>query len=332
VSSRLRISALAVIALVALPVLSACSTSPGAAAVIGSQRITTGMLQSQVDESLAGGQVQKQQGFDRASFTRNLLGHMINVDLLNAAAAAHHVTVSNQDISAQLASFQQQAGGAAALQTQAANGGVTAKQLPAFVRFAALQQKLTEALIANLTATPAQLTAEYKKDIDQYDQLKVAQIAVKSKTLADQILTKVRNDPSLFASLAEKDSLDTTTKSKGGLVGYVGRTQVQSVLGGATAPVKPGTFEIAHSSGDYVVIHIIARHVEPQSAVTSQLKSSLFAAQGQTLLTKTISAEATKLGVHVSPRYGRWDSATSAVVAVKSPVSSPASTSPSSAG
>jgi hypothetical protein len=334
VSNPLRTFALVVVAVVVFPLVAACSskTSPGAAALVGSQRITTGQLQAQVNASLAGGQLQSQSGFNRTSFTQELLGHLINVDLVNAAAAAQHVTVTKQDITAQTDAFVQQAGSIAKLQQEAAAGGVTAAQLPGFIRFAALEQQLSNALVAKLVATPAQLAAEYQKDIDQYDQLQIAQIAVKSKSLATHILTKVRKNPSSFAALAEKDSLDTATKAKGGLVGFVGRTEVQKALGGATAPVKPGTFELAHSSGDYVVIHIISRKTTPLASVTAQLKTSLFSSQASALLQKAISAEATKLGVHVSPRYGRWDNTTNAVVAATNPLSSTATPSPSTTG
>jgi foldase protein PrsA len=317
------VSALAVLALVAIPVLSACGTSPGAAAVVGSDRITTGDLQAQVNESLAGGQVQKQQGYDQAAFTRDLLGHMIAVKLVNAAAADHNVTVTSQDISAQQAEFVQQAGSLSALQTQAASGGITAAQLPGFIRYAALQTKLSTALVAGLSATPAQLAAEYQKDIDQFDQLEIAQIEVKTKAEAQSILAKAKHDPSSFAALAAAHSLDATTKDKGGLVGYVGRTQVEKVLAGA--PATPGTFAIAHTTGDYAVVHVIKRRTKPLSAVTAQLKQSLFSSQEQALLEKALSAEATKLGVHVSPRYGRWDNTTDAVVAAPNPVSSSSS-------
>lgn len=323
-SRPLRAGSVATLALVALPVLGACSTSPGAAAVIGSTRITTGTLQSQVNLSLAGGKVSSQQGFNRASFTRQLLSHLISVDLVNAAAAAHHVTVTKQDIAAQTASFVQQAGSYSALQQQAAAGGVSASQLPGFIRFAAIEQKLGTALTSNLTATPAQLAAEYKKDIDQFDQLQIAQISVQTKALANQILKKSRKNPSSFSGLAKKYSQDTATKAKGGLVGFVGRSQVLTALGGASASVKPGTFAIAHTSsgGAYDVIHIISRRTQPISAVTAQLKTALFSGQASTLLQKAVAAEATKLGVHVSPRYGRWDNTTEAVVATTSPVSS----------
>jgi PPIC-type PPIASE domain/SurA N-terminal domain len=323
VSSRLRGSALAVLALAALPVLSACGTSPGAAAVVGSDRITTGDLQTQVKESLSNGELQKQQGFDQAAFTRELLGHLIAVKLVNAAAVDRNVTVTSQDVSAQQAEFVQQAGSLSALQTQAASSGITASQLPGFIRYAALQQKLSTALVNALSATPAQLAAEYQKDIDQFDQLEIAQIEVKTKAEAESILNQVKNDPSSFATLAAAHSLDATTKDKGGLVGYVGRSAVENALGGK--PANPGTFAIAHTTGNYTVVHIIKRRTKPESAVTAQLKASLFASQEQSLLEKAISAEATKLGVHVSPRYGRWDNTTDAVVAAPNPVSSSSS-------
>jgi hypothetical protein len=334
VPHRLRLSAFAVVALVALPVLSACgksnTTSPGAAALVGSQRITTGQLQAQVKESLASGAVQKTQGYDQNTFIRELLSHLVSVDLLNSVAADRHVTLTTQDISAQTAAFVQQAGSEAALETQAAQGGVTKGQLPGFIRYAALQQKIGDALIANLPATAAQLAGEYQKDIDQYDQLDIAQIAVAKKSLANQILAKVRANPASFAGLAAKDSLDTATKTKGGLVGFVGTSQVKKVLGKGVA-ATPGTFVLAHSSSQYVVLHIIKRQVKPISAVTAELHTALFASQAQTLLTKTLTAEATKLGVHISPRYGKWDNTTQAVVASNNPATASSSATPSTA-
>jgi PPIC-type PPIASE domain/SurA N-terminal domain len=328
VPNRLRLTSFAVLAFAVLPVLSACSSSPGSAAVVGSQRITTGQLQSQVNASLAGGQVQKQQGFDRTAFTRELLSHMISVQLINALATAHHVTVTPQDISAQTATFVQEAGGSlATLQQQAAQGGVTKAQLPGFIRYAALQQKIGTALTAGLKATPAQLAAQYKTDIDQYDQLDIAEIAVASKADANQILAKVRKNPGSFAALAKQKSLDTASASKGGEVGFVGRSQVEKVAPGD--PLKPGTFVVASANGQYVVLHIIKRRTKPLSDVTSEVQTAFLASEATGLVQKAAAAEATKLGVHVSPRYGHWDSASQSVVAASSPVSSSGSSTPS---
>ena len=317
----LRFASLALVGVLGVPVLSACSTSPGAAAVVGSQRITTGALQSQVTASLSGGKLAAQQGFNRATFTRQLLGHLINVDLLNAVAADRHLTVTKQDITSQTAAFVQQTGSYAALQQQAAAGGVSASQLPGFIRYAALEQKLSTAIIATLNATPAQLQAEYQKDIDQYDELDVAQIALTNKKLANQVLAKAQRAPASFAALAERYSQDTQTQANGGEVGLVGRSQVVSLLGSA-AKAKVGNVVMAHSSGEYVILHIISRHVVPISQVTAQLKSALFASQAAALLQTELTAEEKALGVHVSPRYGHWDLKTHTVVANKSATSS----------
>jgi PPIC-type PPIASE domain len=322
--SKSRFSLFAVVALVALPVLSACTTSPGAAAIIGTDRITTGELQAQVNEAVKVGNLSAVPGFNLADFNRELLTHIISVRLTDAVAKNHHVSVTPQEISAQTAGFVQQAGGSIeSLRKQAAQGGVSPRQLPAFIAYAALQSKLTSALIEAVPATPAELAAEYQKEKASFDQVQIAQIAVKTKAEAEHIRSQVEANPSSFASVAKAKSLDASTAAKGGQVGFVGRNELISVLGGADTAAKPGTFVIAHNGSTYSVVHIISRRVLPMTAVTAQLKQGLFASESATLLQKALQAEAIKLGVYASPRYGRWDNSKQQVVAVKSAVSSP---------
>jgi parvulin-like peptidyl-prolyl isomerase len=329
-SRSIRRALVGAVAMVAVPVLAGCDTSPGAAAIVGKSRISVSTLQHQVDAAFAdpqissalapGSQFAQALGGSRDGFVRMTLSRLISDRLISAVAAAHHVTVSSKQISDQVNQFVQQAGSLQALQQQAAESvGVTPSQLTGLIRLTVLQQELSNALIANLPASPAQLQAEYRKDIDQFDQLDVAQIAVPSKALAQQILAKARKNPSSFPALASKYSRDTQTASKGGEVGLVGRNQVVSLLG--TAKTKVGTVQLIQSQGEYVVLHIISRHVIPLSQATTQLKSALYAGQAATLLQKAITDEGHKLGVHVSPRYGRWDSKTQTVLAVKSAIS-----------
>jgi parvulin-like peptidyl-prolyl isomerase len=338
-SSPLRLSLLAVAAIAAVPALSACDTSPGAAAIVGSDQVSTAHLQSEVNTSLADPAVQsalanpqfsQALGVNRVGFTRQTLSRLIGEDVVSKVAAAHHVTVSPAEITAQTNDFIQQAGSLTALQESAAEQvGVGAKGLTSLIRFTVLQQKLGTALTATLPATQAQLETEYQKDIDQYDQLQIAQIAVQSKKLANRLLTQVRHDPSSFASLARANSLDSTSKASGGLVGFVPRSQVISLLGSA-AKAKVGSFVLAHppsssasqAPSQWIVLHIIKRQVTPLRDVVDQVKAALFAAQSNTLLATAITREATQLGVHINPRYGTWNNATQSVVATKSPISS----------
>jgi parvulin-like peptidyl-prolyl isomerase len=325
-------AAVAAVAAVAIPVLAGCDTSPGAAALVGSDRISVGTLQHEVDAALAdptiaaalqpGSQFAQSLGGSRAGFVRLTLSRLITDRLLAAVAAAHHVTVTSKDVSDQTQTFVQEAGSLAALRQEAAQSvGVTASQLPDLIRLTVLQQRLSAALVANLPATPAQLRAEYRKDIGQYDQLDVSQIAVSSKSLADRVLAAARRSPSSFPGLARRYSQDTTTQANGGHVGLVPRSQVVSLLGSA-AKAKPGSIALVHTSGQYDVVHVIARHVVPLAQAAPRLKEALFANQAANLLHAALLAESHTLGVRVSPRYGTWDATTASVVAAKSPVSS----------
>jgi parvulin-like peptidyl-prolyl isomerase len=323
--------AVAALATVAIPLLAGCDTSPDAAAVIGGSRISIAALQSQVDAALKDPQItaalSNQQfssglGGSQAGFVRLTLGRLISDKLIDEAAAAHHVTVTSKEISDQTAQFVQQAGSMSALEQQAAESvGVTPAQLPDLIRLTVLQQELSDALVAELPATPEQLSAEYQKDIDQFDTLDVSQIAVSKKALADQILAKVQQNPASFEALAAKYSLDTTTSANGGEVGQVGRKEIISLLGGV-AHARPGSVGIAHGNGVYSVVRVNSRNIVPLSQATLQLKETLYSAQATALLQKALTDEGDKLGVNVSPRYGKWDPTSQTVVARKSAISS----------
>jgi parvulin-like peptidyl-prolyl isomerase len=319
-------------AMAAIPMLAACNTSPGAAAVIGDERISVSTLQDQVQRALAypqisaalapGSQFSQALGGSRDGFVRMTLSRLISSRLVTAIAAERHVTVTAKQVSDKTDQFVQQAGGLTSLQQQAAESvGVPPDQLPQLIRLTVLQQALSDALIADLPASPKQLEAEYRRDIDQYDQLHLAQIAVSKKGLAEQILADVRKNPESFGDLARKYSDDTTTASSGGDIGLVGRSQVVTLLGAAKS--KVGTFQLLHTQGEYLVLHIISRRLVPLSEATKQLKAALYAGQANALLQKALNDEARRLGVHVSPRYGRWDPTTQSVLAVKSAVSLP---------
>lgn len=325
-SNRLRVSALAVAALAAVSLVSACSssTSPGAAALVGSTRISTGQLQSAVNAALANKQAASQIGSNRAAFTRELLAKMISDDVVRAAAAAHHVTLSSAEVASQTAEFVQQAGSMSALQTQAAQGGVPASQLPAYIRAYALEQKLEAALVDAVPVSQAQLQKAYDANKSSYEQVDSAHILVASKSLAEHLLAEVKAHPSRFAALAKQYSTDTGSKDNGGNLGFESRSSFVKAFGTAIFTHKPGSYVLAHSQYGYHVIHIIASRTESLAQVTPQLKQSLVGSQATTLLSKALVAESHTLGVHVSPRYGTWDAAKQTVDAPEDSVSSPA--------
>ncbi len=317
--------------LAAALVLSGCgnsTSSPGAAAIVGKHRISTDTLQSRVNEALKDPQAQSKLGANRAGFVRDELGQLINNDVIAAAAAAHGVTVSDSEIDNQISQFAQQAGGEAQLEQSASQNGVPKSALRTFIRFYVLQNKLADKLVADIPVTQDQLQAAYQQNIDQFDKVHAAHILVKDKKTADHILAQVKANPSSFASLAARYSLDTSNKNSGGDLGFAGHGQFVKEFSDAIFAAKPGSFIEVHSQFGWHVVHVIARRTVPLAQAETQLKDQILKTQRDALLKKALADEAKKLGVHVNPRYGRWDAANGQVVplAGKSDVSSPSPT------
>ena len=307
-------------------VLAGCNTSPGAAAVVGDDRISVTNLQQTVDRALKDPAAQQQLGQDRAGFVRNELSRLITNVVVARAAADEHVTVSNSDIDHELDTLAQQTGGRQQLVQAASASGVPQRDLRNFVRFFVMQQKLGDALAATLAVSDTDLQAAYQKDIDKYDQVDSAHILLKTKAEADKVLSQVRANPSSFAALAAKDSLDTGSKTNGGELGFQGHSQFVKPFADAIFAAKPGTFIEVQSQFGWHVVHVIAHKTTPLSDVAPALKAAILAPQRQALVQKELSAVARRMGVHVNPRYGRWDARAAKVVAPsdKGGLSSPA--------
>jgi parvulin-like peptidyl-prolyl isomerase len=301
-----RIGAAAAGAVVLVLSLGGCRTSPGAAALVGDDRISTGTLQHEVDRALSLPQVQPQLAADRAGFTRTELSRLVNNLIIQAAADEHGITASQSDVEQQLNEFAQQAGGEAQLYDQAQQSGIPKGDLREFTRFYVLQQKLADKLVAKVPVSEEQLKAAYQQNIDQYDQVHSAHILVKSKSLADSILAQVRQDPSAFARLAAKYSIDTSNKATGGDLGFAGHGQFVPEFSDAIFAAKPGSFIEVHSQFGWHVVHVIAHKHESLAQATPELKTSLLQDTRDKLLAKELADTAKKLGVHINPRYGSW--------------------------
>jgi len=326
-----RLAGVATGALVLVLGVSGCNTSPGAAALVGDDRISTSDLQDVVDRAMSLPDLDPQLSSDRAGFTRTELARLVTNFIVTAAAKEHHLTVSQSDIDQQINEFAQQAGGTAQLYQQAETSGIPRKELTSFTHYYVLQQKLADQLVASVPVSDAQLKAAYDKNIDQFDQVHSAHILVKTKALADQILAQVKQDPSQFAKLAAKYSTDTSNKDTGGDLGFAGRGQFVPSFSDAIFQAKVGSFVEVHSQFGWHVVHVIAHRTISLAKATPQLKASLLQNTRDKLLSEALAAEGKKLGVHINPRYGRWDNATQTVVGtpLKDQVSSP---SPSPAG
>ncbi|MEW1832155.1 SurA N-terminal domain-containing protein [Streptomyces sp. NPDC088196] len=160
---RRRRTALVLTAVIAAaaPALTACGNDahPGAAAVVGGQRITVAQLQSRVNEvrTAQRSSVQNQAQYERAvattgGLTRETLYGMVFDQVVHRAAQDAGVTVTRKDIQDMRAGLAQQAGGSKALEaTWLAQYGVPPQRLDENLRLQVEGRKLAAKLGTDTT-------------------------------------------------------------------------------------------------------------------------------------------------------------------------------------
>lgn len=140
----------------AAPLLTACGSDahPGAAAVVGGQKITVSQLESRVNEVRA---AQREAAGDQANYarvvsgtgtlTRQTLHSMVLDQVLQRAAQDEGVTVSRRDVQQLRANVEQQLGGARNLEaTWLREYGIPPQRVDDNLRLQAEAQKLASKL------------------------------------------------------------------------------------------------------------------------------------------------------------------------------------------
>ncbi|MFF7974140.1 SurA N-terminal domain-containing protein [Streptomyces sp. NPDC007905] len=140
----------------AAPLLTACGNEahPGAAAVVGGQRITVAQLERRVNEvreaqrAAVPDQTQYQQVLaSTGSLTRDTLHNMVLDQVLHRAAQDEGITVTRKEVLQMRTGLEQQAGGAKGLQTAwLQKYGIAPKRLDDNLRLQLEAQKLASKL------------------------------------------------------------------------------------------------------------------------------------------------------------------------------------------
>ncbi|MEV7860903.1 SurA N-terminal domain-containing protein [Streptomyces hirsutus] len=161
----------------AAPLLTACGNDarPGAAAVVGGQRITVSQLENRVNEIRAAQQdavpdeAQYEQAIARTgSLTRDTLHSMVLDRVLERAASDAGVTVTPKEIQGMRSGLEEQAGGAEALESAwLQQYGIPPERLDGNLRLQLQAQKLAQGLGTD-TSRPEfwQALSEASKKLD----------------------------------------------------------------------------------------------------------------------------------------------------------------------
>jgi parvulin-like peptidyl-prolyl isomerase len=307
---------LAAAGLVALLTTGCGTVRAGAAATVGDERITTTQLEQVVSRGLADPTARQNVGSDRPGFERSVLARLVQHLVLADAAKRAGVSIDGAAVDAAFDGFAAQLGGPAGLRAEAVKAGIAPQDLRGVIADSALRDALADKLTASIDVPVAVLHQAYDAGIAQFDQVHSAHILVSTQALAQQLLTKVQADPSQFAALAAQYSLDTSNKGQGGDLGFQGRGALQKPFEDAIFAAKPGTFVLAHTTFGFHVIHVIERRTTTFEQAVPQLRRTLLNQPRQEAIGTALHDAAVRLGVHVNPRFGRFDPNTADVVPV----------------
>ena len=320
-----RLSALgrpAVAAGLAVLLLSGCGSGqvrPGAAALVGDERITADALQSIVARGLSDPQAEQTLGQDRTAFQRQALARLINREVLQEAARREGVSVDDGDVALQLERFVEQAGGREELEAQAAQSGIAAEDLPQFLRDVVLDQALGDALTEDVEVPREQLEQLYQQSIAQYDRVRSRHILLGDEAEAREVLAQVEAEPARFADLAAELSTDPSSKDRGGDLGLVGRGLAPPAFDRLLFSAEPGTYGVVQTEQGWHVVNVIERRTTSLAEATPELRRGVLEEQRSAATQELLREVSADLGVTVNPRFGRWDPETGAVEALDDP-------------
>jgi parvulin-like peptidyl-prolyl isomerase len=318
----IRSSRLVVSTGLAVLLLSGCgsgSVRPGAAALVGEQRITVDTLQEVVERGLSDPQAEQALGQDRGAFQRQVLARLVNREVLRAAAEREGVTVSDGDVEAQLQDFAAQAGGEEALEAQAAQNGISPQDLQPFLRDVVLEQALGDELTADEDVPDEQLQGLYQQNIAQYDRVRSRHILVEDEAQARSILAQVQEDESRFAELAAEFSTDTSNKDQGGDLGLQGKGQFVPEFEALLFSAEPGTYDVVQTQFGWHVVNVQERETTSLAEAEPELRRAALQEQRAEATGALLRDVADDLGVKVNPRFGRWDAESGSIEDVESP-------------
>ncbi|SFS35403.1 peptidylprolyl isomerase [Paenibacillus sp. 453mf] len=149
------------------------------------------------------------------------LENMITMELVDQAAAEANVTVTDEDVNAELETLKTQYGGEEAFDMALAQSGMT---LDALKKNMDLQVKMRKILEPQTDVTDEEISTYYEENKASFatpEQVRASHILVETKEEADAIKKELDGGAD-FATLATEKSTDTASAANGGDLGFFG--------------------------------------------------------------------------------------------------------------
>lgn len=290
--------------LAALLALSACRTSPGTAAYVGTQTITTAELDSAVDAGLRDATIADVYDGRLAEYRQLVLQGLIDTEVYDAVAAKYGVEVSDAEVSQRLADILEGQGVAAAdfFAEQAGQGRSEAAVREQIRQFVITEEVAAQAELDDATSEAA-LQAAYAATREQFAQFSVGLITVADQATADAVLAALTADPASYVEQATAyagpntlPALQTATAEQ--LVNVVPDVSALEAGQGFTDALLPtGEITVVFiASIDYPAFEDLRPTLEQQASE-----------QVQAAVQSELQEVRESLDIKVNPRYGSYD-------------------------
>lgn len=190
-----------------------------------------------------------------ATMRNELLDQMIDQEIINQAAAKEGLTVTNEEIDAQIADTVVQAGGQEVLDAWYASSGFTKEEYRQSVREQLTGDKLFKKVTASVATTADQVHARH--------------IMVATKEEADAVIARLKAGED-FVKVAMEVSLDEGSKADGGDLGFFPKGFMIPEFENAAFALEPGKFsDPVQTQYGFHVIMVVER--DPQHPMDEQM-------------------------------------------------------------
>jgi foldase protein PrsA len=158
-------------------------------------------------------------------FKQRLLENLINQALIEQAAQAKGINVSDADVQKQIDQLKSGFKDSAQFDSALKSAGMTLDQLKTQIKNQLVTQKLVETLAASQSVSDADIQAYYNKNKAQFFQKPAKRAShilfkTENKATAAKVLKQLQAGTITFSAAARQYSVDTATASKGGDLGW----------------------------------------------------------------------------------------------------------------
>ena len=294
-----RVVATGVLLALALPALTSCRSSPDVAAYVGDAQVTVAELERAVDERTRDEDIAQFAEDDEAGYTRQVLGFLVEQELLAAVAERYDVTVGDAAVRARIDELIGEQDPDDVF-TQLAQQGVSRADATENIR----QQLVLEELAGSSAPDEDELRERYAEVRDDLAALEFGVITVPGEAEAEAVLAELTADPAAYPAVAAR---------------YAGSSTLPELVRGDPAeivPVLAEQLEAAPAGSGFVqpleaaggvVVGFTAGEATPSfDEARSQLEAEA-ESEAQEAAVARVAEVREDLDVTVNPRYGVLD-------------------------